>query len=239
MWAARAARARLLATRYPASAEILAFYARLAEWQGEIASQLAAVESVADCWGSLLELVERFGPPLLSQAARRLDPGNGPALVEQFRSRLGAPLGTLDDFFARAALQPVAAGRSAGLESEEASSQCPRCRHPPQVGCLRQQGEGQALEMVCSLCLERWPFLRLYCPGCGESEPTRLAQFATAEFPHLRIYACESCRGYLAVVDLDVDPEAIPEVDELAGLPLDLWARQQGYWKLYPNLAGV
>ena len=44
---------------------------------------------------------------------------------------------------------------------------------------------------------------------------------------------------YLQLVDLGRDPEAIPEVDELAGLPLDLWAQERGYRKLCPNLAGV
>ena len=51
--------------------------------------------------------------------------------------------------------------------------------------------------------------------------------------------SCETCKGYLHVVDLERDPAAIPEVDELAGLPLDLWAVENGYHKLQPNLAGV
>ena len=41
------------------------------------------------------------------------------------------------------------------------------------------------------------------------------------------------------IVDLSSDPAAIPEVDELAGLPLDLWAIQEGFHKLQPNLAGI
>jgi formate dehydrogenase maturation protein FdhE len=40
-------------------------------------------------------------------------------------------------------------------------------------------------------------------------------------------------------VDAKRDPAAIPEVDELAALPLDLWAAEQGYRKLQSNLAGV
>jgi len=55
----------------------------------------------------------------------------------------------------------------------------------------------------------------------------------------MRLLACESCKGYLLIVDLDRDVAAIPEVDELAALPLDLWAVQNGYHKLQPNLAGV
>ena len=66
-----------------------------------------------------------------------------------------------------------------------------------------------------------------------------IASFSAAEFPHMRLLACESCKGYLLIVDLDRDVGAIPEVDELAALPLDLWAIQNGYHKLQPNLAGV
>ena len=55
----------------------------------------------------------------------------------------------------------------------------------------------------------------------------------------MRLLACERCKGYLLIVDLEKDPASIPEVDELAALPLDLWAIQNGYHKLQPNLAGV
>jgi len=50
---------------------------------------------------------------------------------------------------------------------------------------------------------------------------------------------CDSCMAYLLIVDLSRDAMAIPEVDELTGLPLDLWAIGRGYHKLQPNLAGV
>jgi formate dehydrogenase maturation protein FdhE len=40
-------------------------------------------------------------------------------------------------------------------------------------------------------------------------------------------------------MDLSLDLSAIPEVDELAGLPLDLWAQEQGYRKVQPNLTGI
>ncbi|MFQ5790858.1 MAG: hypothetical protein ACE5JI_10325 [Acidobacteriota bacterium] len=38
---------------------------------------------------------------------------------------------------------------------------------------------------------------------------------------------------------LSKDPEAVPDVDEVAALPLDVWAREQGFRKLHPNLAGI
>jgi FdhE protein len=59
-----------------------------------------------------------------------------------------------------------------------------------------------------------------------------------AVFPHIRIQACESCRSYLLNIDLASDPAAVPEVDELSALPLDLYARERGFSKIIPNLMG-
>jgi FdhE protein len=65
--------------------------------------------------------------------------------------------------------------------------------------------------------------------GAGAETPT---------FPHLRIDACASCERYLLDVDLSRDPRAVPEVDELAALPLDLYAAGCGLSKITPNLMG-
>ena len=77
------------------------------------------------------------------------------------------------------------------------------------------------------------------CPACGEAATGRLAVFADAQrFPHLRADACESCRRYLLSVDLRREPAAVPEVDELAALPLDLCLQERGFAKIVPNLMG-
>jgi formate dehydrogenase maturation protein FdhE len=39
-------------------------------------------------------------------------------------------------------------------------------------------------------------------------------------------------------IDLAADPAAIPEVDEMAALPLDLYARERGFSKIIPNVMG-
>lgn len=57
-------------------------------------------------------------------------------------------------------------------------------------------------------------------------------------FPHLRIDACASCQRYLIDVDLGRDARAVPEVDELAAVPLALYAADQGLTKITPNLMG-
>jgi formate dehydrogenase maturation protein FdhE len=64
--------------------------------------------------------------------------------------------------------------------------------------------------------------------------------FAEADvLPHLRADGCESCHRYLITVDLRKEPIAVPLVDELAALPLDLYVQARGFTKIVPNLMGI
>lgn len=120
--------------------------------------------------------------------------------------------------------------------------------------------------LLCARCHSSWGYARMTCPGCGEDSSSqlpifneegtasgergsvvrglqgRLAGYGGAEhravFPHIRIEACDTCRRYLLNVDLASDSKAVPLVDELAALPLDLYAREQGFSKITPNLMG-
>ena len=76
----------------------------------------------------------------------------------------------------------------------------------------------------------------MLCPNCGEENHEKLPVYTTKEFPHIRVEACDSCRHYLKAIDLTVDGLAVPEVDEIASVALDLWAAENGYTKLVPNL---
>jgi hypothetical protein len=60
-----------------------------------------------------------------------------------------------------------------------------------------------------------------------------------ARFPHIRVEACETCSRYLLGIDLMRDVRAVPIVDEMAALPLDLYAQERGMAKIVPNLMGV
>ena len=70
-----------------------------------------------------------------------------------------------------------------------------------------------------------------HAPGAGGAADPPL-------FPHLRIDSCGSCSRYLIDVDLGLDARAVPEVDELTALPLDLFATERGLTKITPNLMG-
>jgi formate dehydrogenase maturation protein FdhE len=67
----------------------------------------------------------------------------------------------------------------------------------------------------------------------------KLAVYAAAEFSHVRVEACDTCGGYIKIVDLTKDGHAIPAVDELATIPLNLWAAEHGYAKLQTNIFGI
>jgi formate dehydrogenase maturation protein FdhE len=55
----------------------------------------------------------------------------------------------------------------------------------------------------------------------------------------MRIDACTTCSRYLVSIDLGRDPRAVPVVDELAAIPLDLHAVDRGFTKVAPNLMGA
>jgi FdhE protein len=77
------------------------------------------------------------------------------------------------------------------------------------------------------------------CASCGETDERQLAYFKTASYDHLRVDACDTCRRYVKTVDLTRLGVAVPIVDEIAGAPLDFWAREHGYQKVELNLVGV
>lgn len=121
--------------------------------------------------------------------------------------------------------------------------------------------------LVCARCATCWAYPRLACAACGEQDTSKLtvlAEEGTAElnlsgstvrglrgrsrsedaalgprFPHMRIDACTTCSRYLLSIDLGRDPRAVPLVDELAAIPLDLYAADSGFTKVVPNLMGA
>jgi formate dehydrogenase accessory protein FdhE len=116
---------------------------------------------------------------------------------------------------------------------------CPMCGSNPIVGVLRPEGDGGKKFLVCMLCAHEWAFRRIYCPACGEEREPQMAFYAAPEIAHVRVDVCDSCHTYLKTVDLTKLGLAVPVVDELAAIPLDLWARQHGYKKLQMNLLGA
>ena len=189
---------------------------------------------------------------VLTEVARTLESSSDAkltALLESFLRR--TPLEEIDlgheavqlEFFPRAFLEPVAeALREKTSPTEDGlriEGSCPRCGWPPQVGVLRDEPEAKGRRLlVCSLCSAWWRVPRARCPGCGETDPARLGHYVSESVPHVRIDECRTCRAYLKTVDLRKDGMAVPVVEDLASVELDLWSREQGLRKLRRNLLG-
>jgi Protein involved in formate dehydrogenase formation len=214
----------------------------------------------------VVEATVSAGPAVLAEAAtaRLAEPVAERALAGWLA---GEELDPVDRYLARASLAPVlealgerAGAACAGAPASEEREVCPRCGGLPQLSCLASSGDklvsGQR-SLLCSRCGFSWQYSRSVCPACGEKEDDRLWVYAEqlegpvsgngkhkadddepAVFPHLRIAGCSTCERYLLEVDMARDARAVPEVDELAALPLDLYAADQGLTKLTPNLMG-
>jgi FdhE protein len=239
VWQQRIRRAEKLAAAHSFAGEILGFYIHVARFQEDLYRRNP--ERVAE-FGKFLALVVELGPARVSQDAEKLmqSPETQSSLLETIWS--GAGPSTSQQFLAFAYLQPFAefARGAAHLQLENYSSSiCPWCNRRPALGVLRQQGDAGQRNLICGFCMAEWPFRRVVCAGCGEEEPTKLPVYSAAEMPHIRVECCDSCHGYIKSVDLTKNGLAEPVVDELASIPLNLWAQERGYTKLHPNLLGM
>jgi len=206
---------------------------------------------------SFLNLLKRDAPAPLAAAARELSTHGTQTFAELLTAWWSQPVGSAgataetnagsshnegQRFCARAFLEPYAEYLAEHTDPpliEVTPSVCPLCESRPQLGVLRPEGEGASRSLVCSLCATEWRFGRILCPACGESSEIHLAVYIAEEWPHIRVEACETCHSYIKTLDLSKYGHAVPVVDEITAIPLDLWAREKGYTKLHANLLGM
>jgi FdhE protein len=191
--------------------------------------------------------IEAIAPQPIAQSARDLcsqSAGQKQDLLtstwtaSDFQPAPGKPEALLAWLF----LQPYAeylADYSEAAPSNGKRAVCPRCSGKPQVGVLRQEGDGAKRSLICSLCSTEWAYGRIVCPACGEENVDKLAIYTATQFNHVRVEGCDSCGHYIKTVDLTKNGLAMPVVDELATIPLNLWAQEHGYTKLQTNLLGI
>jgi hypothetical protein len=163
------------------------------------------------------------------------------------------PLNPFETYLARASVSPLLEAAATSTfpkptpplgegQGGGAPTHCPLCGGLPQLSYLAVSGEllvSGPRYLVCSRCANNWVFSRMTCAGCGETTGTKLPIFQEQErFPHVRVDGCQTCGKYLLTFDLRRDTRAVPVVDEIASLPLDLYAREKGLIKIAPNLMG-
>lgn len=266
-WDARIERARTLEKVYPFASEGLRFYERIAQAQkalyGELGSQFGRAKKQRPLGGlrqefdlffllprfaPFLSVIEQCAPSALAQSAREMRAKNGDHSKEMLArfwevdSGSRAELEPSEALLSWVFLQPYAeylADNTEQLAINGTPSCCPLCSGRPQVGVLRQEGDGAKRSLICVLCAHEWEYRRIVCPACGEEDVHKLAVYSAEGIAHVRVEACDTCRHYIKTVDLTKDGRAVPVVDELATIPLNLWAAEHGYAKSETNLLGI
>jgi len=148
----------------------------------------------------------------------------------------------LHEFLARSFLQPYAefvAGAMLPPALTMTVCRCPRCNSLPVAGVLRQEGDGGKRVLLCAQCSQEWDFRRIFCASCGEDKEEKLPVYVAEQFPHIRMECCDTCKCFLRTIDLTKDGNAVPLVDDIAAVPLSLWAEENGYRRIQTNLLGT
>jgi len=253
-------RSQALRGRYPFASEILTLFEALLDvWSDPEIRTGDAFEDRTTTQASLathaakrvmplvIDATVAHGPPALAAAVSvRFVKAN---LVDIAARWLASDeLLPVDRYLARASLQPLLEAmadveRSALFDHKGGDDlHCPCCNGLPQLSYFEPSGEALVSgprRLLCARCSRAWIAQRLTCASCGEQASAQLPVFGEKDtFPHIRVDACQSCRRYMLTIDLKKDPRAVPLVDELAALPLDLYAQERGFTKIVPNLMG-
>jgi formate dehydrogenase accessory protein FdhE len=260
---ARIERAEFLSQKYPSAREVLGFYVYVARFQKDFYERLpkllgkhatvaasglrSALPSshLLEPFGEFLSLATTHGPATLSAHSRQIQAqgeNEWKMLLADFWENGLQELESeepLAQFLARGFLQPYTEFL-AGMQLPPALAmtvcRCPRCNSLPLLGVLRPEGDGGKRFLQCSFCSQEWEFRRIFCAHCGEDDEHKLPVFVAEQFPHVRMECCDSCKYVLRTIDLTKDGNAVPMVDDLAAIPLGLWARENGYTRIQNNL---
>ena len=255
VWERRIDRAAQLAAQDESTRPLLMFYGqllglqrdayetfRVARLSGSLETDL---EVVRRCASATLSAVSAIGPRLLTDETQQILGAGDSAIDQMLLEWWRTP--SDDQFFPKVILQPYAQRlselsiRPVDRDTPPGEHVCPFCGGAPQLSILQGGGdlEGGGRMLLCATCFTSWPFRRVRCAHCGEEDEHRLCYFHSPAFDHLRVDACDTCKRYLKTVDLTRLGLAVPLVDEVAGAPLDVWARERGYEKLELNLVGL
>ena len=249
--------------------ESLADRVPVSDWSGRIRSpegefprlRVAGLplDELALPFREFLSRVAEFGTETIKSGAEALLSRDDDGRLEPLRVAFGAwgkAEGTVENggvdeeekgddfyFYARAFLEPVItsiAQADSSQPTDWTQNFCFVCGGPPQVAVLRDLPDALGRRsLMCSICATEWRFQRLTCPHCGETEADKLPVHTAESIAHVRVDACTTCSRYIKTVDLRKNGNAVPVVDELAALELDIWAQEEGLTKLRPNVLGL
>jgi hypothetical protein len=226
--------------RFPEARPLLDLYLPTAVLQQEIFDARLPASAgpgpLLDFFPRLLEIVRRRGPRQLFHAGEKTPPSED-SLVAFWQGERDAVEGA--QFFARALLQPWVTRlrtTSAPLKQNWRTGECcPFCSSAPAAAVLRNDTRS----LWCGLCGGESGFAGVGCTCCGEPDESRRAAYRTEDAEHVFADACDTCGTYIKTIDLNADEDAVPAVEEMVTLGLNLWAEESGYRKREPNLLGM
>lgn len=199
--------------------------------------ELAEDESAAACFARLMALMDEVAMPELAREAL----GRARASDEEARRVMFAavlsdavPAETVaDHIFAAAALQVVAAKRTAGLDAllpqPVADGVCPCCGGPPVTSAVIATVDIDGVRYVqCSLCAAQWNHVRVKCVSCGSTKGIHY-QAIEGIADTIKAETCDECRTYVKILNQRKDPELEPVADDVASLGLDMLVSEAGW----------
>jgi len=105
---------------------------------------------------------------------------------------------------------------------------CPYCGHRPEMAKFRKEDGMRILQ--CPLCRTEWPFPRMKCPFCDNSDHKSLGYLFAEDDRGHRLDVCEICKGYIRTVDERIlERETILLIEEIVTRPLSVLAQKRGY----------
>jgi formate dehydrogenase maturation protein FdhE len=266
IYSTRILRSEYLRTAYPFAAEILTFYERICDMQRRLNAELQSVlhsekhlaerslreaidvDAVVPFVEETIKALSAVSPRPLAEYSEEFLRGSQNRWASALQSYVdhGGKDETAQDsqeeLLSRVLIDPYAEMLAANQDAPQvmaAGNLCPKCEGRPVVGLLRVEGDGGKRFLLCAFCGTEWEFRRIYCAFCGEAREESLPVFVAEKFPHIRIEACDTCRHFLRTVDLTKEGNAVPVVDDLAAIPLALWAEESRYQRIHGNLLGT
>jgi FdhE protein len=122
-----------------------------------------------------------------------------------------------------------------------AGNVCPVCGSPPVASVLSAGGAAPGSRYLhCALCAAEWHHPRGHCTQCEARG--KLAYYhvegdgVEGTSGAVKAEACDECRGYLKIFNLEKDARLDPVADDLATLALDVLMDESGYQRAGPNL---
>jgi len=188
-------------------------------------------------WESLLALASEIAMPDDARAAltrvRAADSSAAQGMVSAVLENTIPVEAMAEHVFVAAALQIHFARLASQLDAKAlvpvGQGVCPACGSPPVSSMV--VGWSGALNTrfcSCSLCGTLWNYPRIKCVLCGATEGIGYEEIAGGG-GSVKAETCDSCRGYLKILQQQTHPSLDPVADDVATLALDLLLRQSEF----------